>query len=286
MSNYETKLNFPGDVLGKEIFTEFEDNNALVVVVPCFNEFKRLPASDFSQFIGQHNNIHFCFVNDASNDASLDLLWKLKEVNPKHVSILDLKENVGKAEAVRQGMLFCCSNLTFNFIAFLDADLSAPLSELIRLYQIIKKENLAFVFGARVAVYGSKIKRLAVRHYLGRVFASMASVLLNMVIYDTQCGLKIFRTDIAEQLFNKSFLSRWLFDVEIIARLKLKYNEYDLINIMREIPLYEWVEKGDSKIKLEEILLTPFYMININYQYKKRRRKQELFYAGKQNNLD
>lgn len=251
-------------IFGIKMSTE---KDIITGIVPCYNEFERLSTEQFINVLRKNDTIQFCFVNDASTDHTLDLLNGLKQSYPERVHVLDLRKNVGKAEAIRQGVLFMSRVTQSEFIAYLDADLSAPLTELLRLYTIIQSEQLLFVFGSRVAIYGSKINRNFFRHYLGRVFATGASMVLNMVIYDTQCGLKIFHKDIAQELFEKPFISRWLFDIEIIARLKLNYNESEMLNLMKEVPLNEWIEKGDSKLRIRDLLRIPLLFIKIKYHY-------------------
>jgi hypothetical protein len=67
---------------------------------------------------------------------------------------------------------------------------------------------------------GAQIERSFVRHVLGRVFVTVASSLLKLYAYDTQCGAKLFRRDAVGSLFGGEFVSRWLFDIELYLRLR------------------------------------------------------------------
>ena len=77
-----------------------------IIVVPCFNEELRLPVESFRRCVADHPDVRFLMVNDGSRDNTLALLEWLRSVEPDHFLILDLPQNVGKAEAVRQG---CCA---------------------------------------------------------------------------------------------------------------------------------------------------------------------------------
>jgi dolichyl-phosphate beta-glucosyltransferase len=138
-----------------------------------------------------------------------------------------------------------------DYLGFWDADLSTPLWEIERLISFMKfNSQIEVVLGARVQLLGRNIIRKTYRHYIGRLFATFFSIILKIQVYDTQCGSKIFRfTDKLYQIFTEPFLTRWLFDVEILARLIKNSGLQTRPDVfVREEPLLEWRHVGDSKI--------------------------------------
>jgi glycosyltransferase involved in cell wall biosynthesis len=98
-------------------------NNCIGVVIPCYNEEKRLLGADFRKFVHKNLGYHLCFVNDGSKDKTLEVLQELREGKEDYISIYDCPQNGGKAEAVRLGMLHLAKQSQFDYIGFLDADL-------------------------------------------------------------------------------------------------------------------------------------------------------------------
>lgn len=211
----------------------------ICLIIPCYNEEKRLDFPSFEKF---SEDIVFIFVNDGSSDGTLKLLEGHASNN---LLVHSLEMNSGKAEAVRQGILFAESNPALKDIewfGFWDADLATPLSELgnLLLYQDMFYPDAVAVFGSRIKRLGGDIRRSALRHLLGRMFATIFKLVFKVNSYDSQCGAKIFRRNCVKKAFADKFLSRWIFDVEIMIRLKG-------LNLM-EYPLREWSDIGGSKV--------------------------------------
>ena len=107
-----------------------------------------------------------------------------------------------------------------------------------------------FVFASRILKIGSVVERKFSRFLSGRIIASFISNILDIKVYDTQCGCKVFTTEIAKLVFDKPFISKWLFDVEIFSRILVHYGKPEALGLMDEIPVKKWIDKGDSKVKL------------------------------------
>jgi hypothetical protein len=105
------------------------------------------------------------------------------------------------------------------------------------------------VLGSRIQRLGARVERSPLRHYAGRLFASLASIVLRLPVYDTQCGAKMFRgTNELAYAFAEPFLSKWIFDVEVIARLQRAAAPASLSQRLFELPLREWRDVAGSKL--------------------------------------
>ena len=241
------------------------------IVVPCYNEEERLQFSEFSKFFKKDNTTFFCFVDDGSTDDTKKIVADFVKKNPERAQAVFLSFNQGKAESVRQGIKTLIKTHKFEFVGYWDADLATPLStitEFIGKFQ--SSRSLVAVCGSRILRLGASIHRLVLRHYLGRVFSTVASNILNLTVYDTQCGAKLFRTEHAELIFSEHFISRWFFDVELFARSIELMGREKTINSIYEIPLRKWHEQGDSKVSWGRIILTPIELLRIYYHYRHR----------------
>jgi len=241
------------------------------IVVPCYNEEERLQFSEFSKFFKKDNTTFFCFVDDGSTDGTKKIVTDFVEKNPERAQAVFLSFNQGKAESVRQGIKTLIKTHKFEFVGYWDADLATPLStitEFIGKFQ--SSRSLVAVCGSRILRLGASIQRLVFRHYLGRVFATIASNILNISVYDTQCGAKLFRTEHAGLIFSEHFISRWFFDVELFARSIEQMGLEKTVNSIYELPLTKWHDQGESKVTCGSIIRAPVDLFRIFYHYRHR----------------
>ena len=162
------------------------------LVVPCYDEAHRLDAGAFVALLDADPACSLLFVNDGSTDGTAALLAALAARRPGRIRVLDLGRNRGKAEAVRRGLLDALA-APAEIVGYVDADLATPTAEVERLLELMRGRDTHVLLAARVALLGRRIERGPLRHYLGRIFASMASLVLRLRVYDTQCGAKLFR---------------------------------------------------------------------------------------------
>ena len=140
------------------------------IIVPCYNEEKRLDVAIFRDFTSPLHNISFLFVNDGSTDSTLRLLESLNASDSNKFAVLKLQPNRGKAEAVRRGVLTALESQP-DYVGFWDADLATPLSALAQFVDLAEsRPDLELIMGSRVKLLGRNIDRRRSRHYLGAGF--------------------------------------------------------------------------------------------------------------------
>ena len=237
----------------------------LTLVVPCFNEATRLDRGAFLEWVSARPSRHLRFVNDASTDQTAAVLDRLSEQHPR-ISVLHLSTNHGKAGAVRAGILQAPVS---DLVGFWDADLATPLSEVDRLRAVLlSSSELECVAGIRVVRLGARIDRSLARHVLSRLFVTVASVLLRLHAYDTQCGAKLFRRNVAQSLFAEAFVSPWFFDLEVYVRLRRLSPDVKLTERVCEHPLTEWKAMGHSSLRLRDFIKAPLQLYQIYRRYR------------------
>ncbi len=242
-----------------------------VVVVPCYNEAQRLDTNAFRAYRVAAPHTVFLFVNDGSTDTTGEMLDALVRDLGAGCAVLHLQQNVGKAEAVRRGLVAALTDPPV-LVGFWDADLATPLDAIASFQEVLaQRAGIEMVFGARVAMLGRQIQRNAMRHYTGRMFATAVSLTLDLPIYDSQCGAKLFRvTPSLASLMAEPFLARWIFDVEIIAR-RIRQSRLTSAaparQVIYELPLDRWTDVPGSKLRILDFARACIDLLRLRLTY-------------------
>ena len=207
--------------------------------MPCFNEAMRLPASleqaeAYLQLQG--TAFELLLVDDGSSDTTAELIRKAASAN-EHVQAVVLATNRGKGRAVAEGVARSRGGL----VLISDADFSAPIQEMPKL-------EAAIAAGADVAI-GSRAKRGARevdqplhRRLMGKSFNLLVQGLLLPGIWDTQCGFKLFRGNVARELFGRLRTDGFAYDVEIL--LLATRSGYRI----SEVPV-RWINSSTTRVQ-------------------------------------
>lgn len=247
----------------------------VLLVVPCYAEALRLLPAAFLDVLATRPWLRLLFVDDGSQDATMEVLQSLAAARPEQIGVRRLAAHSGKAEAVRVGILDAALSSP-TYVGFWDADLSTPLDTIDDFVALAdRRPAIDLVIGSRVNVMGRDIRRDAARHYVSRAFATAASVALDLPVYDTQCGAKLFRaTDDVLGLFAEPFASRWIFDVEILARylaLPIRGGEPPRRARIYELVLPAWHEVPGSKLRALDFMAS---FIEVFGVWRRRRASQ------------
>jgi dolichyl-phosphate beta-glucosyltransferase len=240
----------------------------VALVVPCFNEAGRLPVAKFNRFLNESAAL-LIFVDDGSTDRTFELLQGVRAGQEDRVVVLKSARNQGKAEAVRYGISFALDQ-PVDYVGYWDADLATPLNAVAHFLGIFaERQDLDLVIGSRIKLLGRQVERRPLRHYLGRAFATVVSLMLQLPVYDTQCGAKILRVRPGTRdLFAAPFLSRWVFDVELLARYIRQVGSLPAAaRRIYEYPLHAWQDVAGSKVKPSDFILAFCDLVRIYRRY-------------------
>ena len=244
-----------------------------LIVVPCYNEARRLDVDRFLE-LSRAPGLRLLFVDDGSTDQTGAIVTALAARSDGRIELFTLRRNAGKGEAVRKGLEHAAGQ-DVELVGFADSDLATPPEELLRLVARARESGAAVVMASRVALAGTDIDRKAARHYLGRAFATVASLVLRARFYDTQCGAKLFKnTDLFRAAIAEPFHSRWIFDVELLGRLLVGAGGHPGLDTtdFLEMPLRRWADVAGSKLTASSWVRAGVDLAVIAAELERRRR--------------
>jgi dolichyl-phosphate beta-glucosyltransferase len=230
------------------------------IVVPVFNEEYRLDFDYFSK-IASLPNVKLVFVDDASTDNSLALIRDFSDQS-ENMAFLSLGKNVGKANAVRFGLMNLHKTFDCDFLGFLDADGAFSFDDVKGLTKkalggvinaglvgaVNDSHTINAYWSSRIGLSGRRINRSKIRFVLGRILANLIGVFFKGLPWDTQSGFKLFKNDgVFISSIENAFRCKWLFDIELLLRLR----RFDYGYTVWEEPLFTWRDVPGSKVSFK-----------------------------------
>jgi glycosyltransferase involved in cell wall biosynthesis len=216
---------------------------SISIIIPAFNEQGRLPDTlrRVEQYLQDtawefHETL---VIDDGSTDGTVDAALRFANANP-NIRVLRNPGNRGKGYSVRHGML----EAKGEWRLFSDADLSTPIEELEKLWGAVAEGDDEIAIGSRAldrSLIG--VHQPGFRESMGRVFNGVMRAATGLPISDTQCGFKLFRGDVAQEVFSRQRLERFGFDAEIL------YIAFRRGYTIAEIPV-RWNHVEGSKVSM------------------------------------
>ena len=238
------------------------------IIIPCYNESDRLNINSFLDYAADNKHNILCFVNDGSSDDTRSTLAKIKDYQHDNVLVYNVDKNYGKAKAVQLGALHLYNETGVNTIGFIDADLSTDFKDYDQLIFKMKcHRSLKVIYGSRNDDNENNIKRDSIRGVISKIIRYIIFSITRLNIQDTQCGAKIFRRNVVPYIFSEEFKTRWLFDVEILLRLKRKFTTKRFREIFLEKSLDKWIHMDGSKLGMKDAIKIPLNLLRIGCIY-------------------
>jgi dolichyl-phosphate beta-glucosyltransferase len=213
----------------------------LSVVIPAYNEESRIAATirDIVGFCRDRpGSFEVILVDDGSRDGTISVAWTLLKEFPE-VRLIRLAANHGKGYAVRTGVV----NALGRNVLFADADGATPIAEIERLEAALASGADVALGSRALAAEGTQVKAKLYRHVIGRTFHKLVEWLADAGVKDTQCGFKLFRFSVAQDLFSRMRMNGFSFDVEVLVMARRRGYQ------VAEIPV-NWTHQPGSKVHL------------------------------------
>jgi dolichyl-phosphate beta-glucosyltransferase len=177
-------------------------------------------------------------VDDGSSDGTAEIAERAAAAANLPIRLLRHGTNRGKGAAIRTGVLASAGDP----VLVSDTDLSTPLTEWVKLAERLPTRPIAI--GSR-ALDEDLVRRRQpfYRQFMGKIFNGFVRTLAVHGIHDTQCGFKLFRGDVARELFADARIDRFAYDVEILYLARQRGIE------IAEVPVL-WFNSPESKVSV------------------------------------
>jgi glycosyltransferase involved in cell wall biosynthesis len=187
----------------------------LSIVIPAFNEERRLPKSlerIHSYVVNRRLNAEVIVVDDGSADNTAGVVEALRK-GYSELRLVCNGRNRGKGFSVRHGMQAAVGQIAL----FTDADLSAPIEEADKLLAVIRESGADGAIGSRALNRNLiEVHQAPLREWAGMLFNRAVRIMTGVPYVDTQCGFKAFRCDATRIVFAQQRIAGFGFDPEIL----------------------------------------------------------------------
>jgi len=234
----------PVALLPWEVSTMIYENSSLFlsVVIPAYNEAERIGATILAlgdYFARQTYAWELVVVDDGSNDNTIEVVENAYDSKYGNLRIIRGELNRGKGHAVKSGMLAAKGE----FVLFMDADMSTPISELDRFLPLLLNGHNVVIGSRKTKGAAVLVKQPWYRQKMGAAFTKLVRRSLGLRVTDVTCGFKCFHQKAAREIFSRQRLVDWSFDAEILfIAKKLGYQ-------IREVPV-EWSDVEGTRVRL------------------------------------
>lgn len=190
--------------------------DSISIVIPAYNEEQRLgpTLTAILSFLSQRPSrfAEVLVVDDGSRDGTARIVEQFSAAHPQ-IRLLRNPGNRGKGYSVRHGVL----ESRGEWILFTDADLSAPIEELDKLFDAVRRTHADIAIGSRALERSLiQVHQSWFRETAGRMFNLFLRLLTGLPFLDTQCGFKLYRRQAAQEIFRRQRLERFGFDAEVL----------------------------------------------------------------------
>ncbi len=242
----------------------------LSVIIPAYNEEKTISNTllDIDNYLSKQDfSSEIVVVNDGSKDKTAQVVNNLTKLI-KNLKLIDNQENHGKGWVVKQGML----EVQGKYRLFMDADNATTVEHFDKIRPLLNK-GYEIVIGSRDKKDAQGAKQAVAQTFIKRQLGNLGNLLIQLLavpgIWDTQCGFKVFRADIAKNIFKRCKMDKWALDIEALA-LARKFGYK--IGI---IPVY-WINNPESRVGLKGYFITLRELLRIKYNLIRGRYKDQL----------